>query len=42
MLAKASADRSNANRADIEGIVTRTLDSASFNAGSPATDPVGD
>jgi hypothetical protein len=31
-LAKASAARTNANRADIEGIVTRTLDSASFNA----------
>jgi hypothetical protein len=32
MLAKASAERAKANRADIEGIVTRTLDSASFNA----------
>ena len=32
MLAKASAERTKANRADIEGIVTRTLDSASFNA----------
>jgi hypothetical protein len=31
-LAEASAERSKANRADIEGIVTRTLDSASFNA----------
>jgi hypothetical protein len=31
-LAKASAARTKANRADIEGIVTRTLDSASFNA----------
>src|SRR6476660_10345677 len=31
-LAKASAERTKANRADIEGIVTRTLDSASFNA----------
>jgi hypothetical protein len=31
-LAKASADRTKANRADTEGIVTRTLDSASFNA----------
>ncbi|MGO9753625.1 MAG: hypothetical protein ACLP8S_27980 [Solirubrobacteraceae bacterium] len=31
-LATASADRTKANRADIEGIVTRTLDSASFNA----------
>jgi hypothetical protein len=31
-LAKASADRTKANRADIEGIVTRTLDSVSFNA----------
>jgi hypothetical protein len=31
-LAKASAERAKANRADIEGIVTRTLDSASFNA----------
>src|SRR6476469_1379282 len=31
-LAKASAQRTKANRADIEGIVTRTLDSASFNA----------
>jgi hypothetical protein len=31
-LAKASALRTKANRADIEGIVTRTLDSASFNA----------
>ena len=32
VLATASADRSKANRADLEGIVTRTLDSASFNA----------
>jgi hypothetical protein len=32
MLAKASAERTKASRADIEGIVTRTLDSASFNA----------
>jgi hypothetical protein len=32
MLAKASTERTFANRADIEGIVTRTLDSASFNA----------
>ena len=31
-LAKASADRTKANRADIEAIVTRTLDSVSFNA----------
>ena len=31
-LAKASAERTKANRADTEGIVTRTLDSASFNA----------
>jgi hypothetical protein len=31
-LAKASAERTKANRADIEAIVTRTLDSASFNA----------
>ena len=31
-LAKASAQRTKANRADIEGIVTRTLDSVSFNA----------
>ena len=31
-LAKASAARTKANRADIEGVVTRTLDSASFNA----------
>ena len=31
-LAKASAERTKANREDIEGIVTRTLDSASFNA----------
>ena len=31
-LAKASAARTKASRADIEGIVTRTLDSASFNA----------
>src|SRR6476620_2643792 len=31
-LAKASAERAKANRADTEGIVTRTLDSASFNA----------
>ena len=31
-LAKASADRTKANRADLEAIVTRTLDSASFNA----------
>ena len=32
MLAKASAYRTQANRADIDAIVTRTLDSASFNA----------
>ena len=31
-LATASAERAKANRADIEAIVTRTLDSASFNA----------
>ena len=31
-LAKASADRTRASRADLEGTVTRTLDSASFNA----------
>lgn len=31
-LAKASAERTKASRASIEGIVTRTLDSASFNA----------
>ncbi|MFL5863562.1 MAG: hypothetical protein ACJ780_22770 [Solirubrobacteraceae bacterium] len=31
-LAKASAARTKASRADLEGIVTRTLDSASFNA----------
>ena len=31
-LAKASADRSKANRADIDAVVTRTADSASFNA----------
>jgi hypothetical protein len=31
-LATASAERTKANRADTEGIVTRTLDSASFNA----------
>jgi hypothetical protein len=31
-LSRASAERSKANRADIEAIVTRTLDSASFNA----------
>ncbi len=31
-LATASADRTKANRADIEGIITRSLDSASFNA----------
>ena len=31
-LAKASAERTKANRADTEGIVTRTLDSALFNA----------
>ena len=31
-LAKASAERAKANRANAEGIVTRTLDSASFNA----------
>ena len=31
MLARASADRTNANRADLEAIVTRTADSASFN-----------
>ena len=30
-LAKASAERTKANRADTEGIVIRTLDSASFN-----------
>ena len=32
MLATASAQRTKANRADLEGLVTRTLDSASFNA----------
>ena len=32
MLAKASAERTKANRADLEGLVTRNLDSASFNA----------
>ena len=32
MLARASAARTKANRADLEAIVTRTLDSASFNA----------
>ena len=31
-LARASAERTKANRADTEAIVTRTLDSASFNA----------
>jgi hypothetical protein len=31
-LAKASAERTKSSRADLEGIVTRTLDSASFNA----------
>jgi hypothetical protein len=31
-LAQASAQRTKANRSDLEGIVTRTLDSASFNA----------
>jgi hypothetical protein len=31
-LATAAAERAKANRADLEGIVTRTLDSASFNA----------
>jgi hypothetical protein len=31
-LAKASAERTKANRADVEAIVIRTLDSASFNA----------
>jgi len=31
-LAKASADRTKANRADLEALVTRTADSASFNA----------
>jgi hypothetical protein len=31
-LAKASAERTKASRADLKGIVTRTLDSASFNA----------
>ena len=31
-LAKAAAERTKANRAGTEGIVTRTLDSASFNA----------
>jgi hypothetical protein len=31
-LAKASAERTKANRADTQAIVTRTLDSASFNA----------
>jgi hypothetical protein len=32
MLARASAERTKASRADLEGLVTRTLDSASFNA----------
>src|SRR5947209_15963828 len=31
-LARASAERTKASRADLEAIVTRTLDSASFNA----------
>ncbi len=31
-LARASADRAKANRADLEGLVIRTADSASFNA----------
>jgi hypothetical protein len=31
-LARASAERTKASRADLEGLVTRTLDSASFNA----------
>jgi hypothetical protein len=31
-LARASVERAKANRADVEAIVTRTLDSASFNA----------
>ncbi len=31
-LAKASTLRTKANRADLEGLITRTLDSASFNA----------
>jgi hypothetical protein len=31
-LAKASAERTKASRASLEGLVTRTLDSASFNA----------
>ena len=31
-LAKASAERTKANRADTEGLVTRSLDSTSFNA----------
>lgn len=31
-LARASALRTKANRADLEGLITRTLDSASFNA----------
>lgn len=31
-LATAAAERAKANRSDLEGIVTRTLDSASFNA----------
>jgi hypothetical protein len=35
-LAKASADRTKANRADLEAIVIRTADSASFNAWFPA------
>jgi hypothetical protein len=38
-LASASAERTKANRAATEGIVTRTLDSASFNAWFTATDP---
>ncbi len=35
-LAKAAAERTKANRADLEAIVTRTLDSASFKPGSRA------
>ena len=38
-LATASAERTKANRADVEGIVTRTLDSASSMPGSPRSRP---
>jgi hypothetical protein len=39
MLAKASAERTKANRADIEGIVTRTLTQLRSMPGSPPSQP---